>query len=236
MDDAQPNSEQIKKNIPSLSQATISNFLNAFKGTEQIPTHIDKSLLSSHSGATQSAILNTLKFLGFISEDGKPQELFYEYVTADKDARPAVWRKLLTQHYDFLLNHVDIERTTSALVADRFRSQNISGDTVRKAVTFFLHAAKAANMKVSPHVKAPRLPGRLSGSRPRSQVRQEQAPADPNNGGGASKTGTNQNAHEDRPLSYQLVDILDGNMTREEQDAVWTLIRFLKAKEAEKAE
>lgn len=232
----QPNTESVKKNIPALSHATLSNFLDAFKGTEQIPTHIDKSLLSTQSGAIQSAILNTLKFLEFTTEDGKPSEMFYEYVATEKSERAAIWHKVLTKHYDFLLSHVDIERTTSALVADRFRTQNISGDTVRKAVTFFLHAAKAAGLKVSAHVKAPRLPGKLSG-KSKGQGKQDQTAADNNSntgGGRSSSTRTGGGSQDDRPLSYQLVDLLNAGMAEEEQDAVWTLIRYLKAKEAKK--
>jgi hypothetical protein len=229
----QPNQEQLKRYIPALSFGTVTNFLDQFKSPEQVPTHIDKSMFpSTMSGANQTALLSSLKFFGFISEDAKPQEVFYEFVSADKDRRASIWHGLLTTSYSFVLAHVDIERSTSAQVAECFRTQGISGDTVRKAVTFFLHATKTANMKVSSHVKAPRPTRATGGRRGRSADHSKQDTGSLNGGGSGGELNIHT-ARTDRTPYEMLIDILNARMTKEEQDAVWTLIRYMKAKEAE---
>jgi len=225
---AEASKQQTIKGIPSLSFGTLTNFLDQFTSTDQIPTHIDKSMLpSTMSGANQAAVLSSLKFFGFTSEDNKPEQPFYDYAKATKEDRYRIWQSRIAASYGFLLDHVDIERTTSALVADRFRAQGISGDTVRKAVTFFLHAAKAGEVKVSTHVKAPR-PVR---SAARGKSANPKPDGDSGDSGNNGKT-TPPGRIGPRGTPYEmLIDILDARMSEDEQQAVWTLIRYLKNRE-----
>ncbi len=223
------NQETTAKGIPALSLGTLTNFVNNFKTVEQIPTHIDKSMFpGTMSGANQSALLSALRFLGFTAGDNKPLPLFEAYVNASPDDRPVIWRDCVMASYAFVFKHVDIERTTAAAVADRFRAQQISGDTVRKAVTFFLHAAKAGKIKISEHVKAPRPIRGASRSKAGKTDSQGAGAKDAQHSGGG---GQQQRQHIDR-LPHMLVDILNSKMTTEETEAVWTLIRYLKAQES----
>lgn len=215
-----------KRPIPAFSFETFNNFLDEFPNP--MPSHIDRSVFpGTMSGGNRSYILSTLRFFDLIDDAGIPGEDFVALVAADKAARSPIWHRLITDKYRFLLDNVDIERTTASKVADAFRTQGIGGDTVRKAVTFFLHAAKAANLRVSPHVKAPR-----------SHLTRKPKAAASHNGmtdGRPAATYASpvvKRSAERTPYEI-LIDILTAEMTDEEQQAVWTLIRYLKKQDAQ---
>ena len=218
---------------PAGSFETLTNFIDQFKKTP-VPSQIDRSVFpSTMSGGNQSFILNSLKFLDLISSSDVPEPIFHEMVAADKDARMALWAQIVRSRYAFVFDGVDIERTTSSVVIEKFRKRNISGDTVRKAITFFLHAAKAGGVKISPHVKAPRPAP--TGTRPRNKKEtaaggRSTPPAETNNTG--SNTG-HSGVQGETPYEM-LIRILDAEMQTEEQEAVWTLIRYLKKQDANK--
>lgn len=214
----------------SIAYKTLKNFLEIFKDKE-IPSHIDRSVLPpSMSGGNQAYLVSALKFLKLISENNVPEENFHLLVKAEGAERTKILREVLTSAYPFLLNDkdLDIERTTTRVVSDKFKETGISGDTVRKALTFFLNAAKDAEMKVSSHIKTQFSSGKSTRTR-------------------KAATKTENDVHEDKPereeplvekksppkSPYQvLIEILSPDMEEEEQTAVWTLIRYLKKQEA----
>lgn len=212
---------------PYFAYKTLKNYLDTFKSSEDMPSHIERGVMPAKmSGSNQVAVINALKFLGLISDDGVPQPDFYKYVQAEPKEREQIMRDVLTRAYSFLLEHVDIERATSRLVIDRFKAAGVSGDTIRKAIQFFQGAAKDVGMKVSSHIKA-------SHSRSKSQ-RSRKA---------TSSTDLQLLDEDEEDLEYYpviektpyqvLIDILSPDMEETEQDAVWTLIRYLKKQEAE---
>ncbi|HEV7378114.1 MAG TPA: DUF5343 domain-containing protein [Pyrinomonadaceae bacterium] len=218
---------------PYIAFKTLKNYLDTFKSSEDIPSHIERSVMPPKmSGGNQVAVINALKFLGLISDEGVPQEDFYKYIDAEPKVREQLLRDVLTQAYSFLLTGIDIERTTSRIVVERFREAGVSGDTIRKAIQFFQGAAKDVGMKVSPHMKV----AQSQPARPKAQKARK------------GDTRTDEDAlddeGEDRGSEYVpvvektpyqvLIEILKPNMEEPEQDAVWTLIRYLKKQEAKK--
>ena len=131
------------------------------------------------------------------------------------------------------MNDIDIERATTKIVADRFKEQGINGDTVRKAITFFQHAAKEAGMQISPHLKPAAGPRNRI---PRPMKSDSKAkPNVPSNFSDTDTTSTSQNTGNPGIVGspYQLlINILDVGMNDEEQAAVWTIIKYLKKREA----
>ena len=216
---------------PYIAYKTLKNYLDGFKSSEDIPSHIERGVMPPKmSGGNQVAVINALKFLGLIDDAGVPQENFYKLADAEPKEREQIMREVLTHAYSFLLEHVDIERATSRLVIERFKEAGVSGDTIRKAIQFFQGAAKDVGMKVSPHIKA-------SQSRSKTQ-RSRKA---------ASSTDLQLIEEDDDEYSeyypvlektpYQvLIDILSPDMEETEQDAVWTLIRYLKKQEKQEAQ
>lgn len=218
----------------SIAYKTVTNFLESFQDSE-VPTHIDRSVLpSSMSGGNQAYLVSALKFLGLISNTGVTDEKFHRLVKGNKDERAAVWQEILQKSYSFLFTDLDIERTTTTIVSARFKEQGISGDSIRKAITFFLFAAKDAGLKVSPHIKPQQTRSkstktRKTDSKPENEVKETNG----GNNGGEVKGGQEirtDTASTGKALPYQLIDILSDDMSAEEEDAVWTLIRYLKKK------
>lgn len=223
---------------PSLAYKTLTNFLEQFQSSP-IPSHIDRDFLpTSMSGATQASLISALKFLRLIGENGVPEDNLHNLVKATKDERVVIWRGIMTSAYDFLLSNVDIERTTTRIVSDKFKEQGISGDTIRKAMTFLIFAANDAGIKVSPHVKPYHATGKSNVRTRKPESKPEKDSQEETNGSGESDSFKPEVKR--KPISespYQvLIDILNVDMDEEEQKAVWTLIRYLKKQDAKGSE
>lgn len=76
----------------------------------------------------------------------------------------ALWRTLhiqlkrsfslaLTDRYTFVFDTIDVTRASPAEVEKQFRERGIGGSTAERAVAFFLNAADAAGITLSPHLK-----------------------------------------------------------------------------------
>jgi hypothetical protein len=149
---------------PYLSYKTLATLLDGFRASN-VPNLIDRSVLpSSMSGANQALALGALRFLGLVDERGEPQQSLHDLVEHTGPAYTDTLRRVVVEAYAFLLTGLNIERATTRQVEEKFREQGLSGETLRKAITFFLFAAKEGGLKVSPHIKpynsrAPRMPG-----------------------------------------------------------------------------
>lgn len=216
---------------PYFSYITLKNYLDSFKSSVDVPSHIERGAMPpTMSGGNQVAVINALKFLGLISDNSEPQESFYKLVESEGKARQELMREVVQRGYAFLLNHVDIERTISSKVVDRFKDTGMSGDTIRKAIQFFQGAAKDVGMKVSPHIKA----AHTQSARPKA-IRMRKGGI---RGAEALPDDEGEDASVDfipvvEKTPYQvLIEILSPQMEETEQDAVWTLIRYLKKQEA----
>jgi hypothetical protein len=211
---------------PYIAYKTLKNYLDTFKSSEELPSHIERSVMPAKmSGGNQVAVINALKFFGLISDEGVPQQDFYKLVEAESKEREQLFRDVLTRAYSFLLTDLDIERTTSRLVVDRFKETGLSGDSIRKAIQFFQGAAKDVGMKVSPHIKASQSRTKTQRSRKPSGSPDLQLEDD--------EDGDYEYFPVIEKTPYQvLIDILRPDMEEAEQDAVWTLIRYLKKQEA----
>lgn len=222
---------------PVLPFKTLENYIDLLRD-KTLPSHIDRSVLpTTMSGGKQVYLIATLKSLELISEEGVPSEIFHRLVSVEKNERAEIWRKILYKTYDFILNDTDIERTTTKIVVEKFRQQGMTGDTIRKAQTFFMHLAKEAGVKVSPHIKLfvppTRVATKTSKSTPKKEEHFEGESTDEksNTVNGRTDQGSKDKL-QSKELTYQLVDILSPDMEKEEQDAVWTLIRYLKKQDA----
>lgn len=137
-----------------------------------MPQRIDRSTMSSLSGAAQSQLTGTMQYLGLIDGYGNPLPALREYVRTEGAERQAVLRDILTQSYGFLLGEwaegFDLSSATQSQFDGKFKTTGVSGDTLRKAQTFFLAAAQAAGIPISPYIKANRKPMESGTSRPRT--------------------------------------------------------------------
>ena len=214
---------------PYLSYKTLRNFLESLKASG-VSGRIDRSIMpSSMSGANQVLVIAALKFLGLIDEVGIPQDNLHKIVELEKGERAQAYQQALKSAYSFLLKDLDIERATTRQVEERFKDIGLSTDTVRKAVNFFLLAAKDAELKVSPHIKP--YQGTSGGQKTRKGTAKNGQTQQGNETSSSKGVSASQSTTK---ATYQvLIDILSPDMRDDEQDAVWTLIRYLKKKEAE---
>lgn len=230
-----PIKEVSARKPPFLSFTTLTNFLDQFVDST-VPSHIDKSVFpASMSGGNQVYLQNALKYLGLVSEDNVPKDEFHSLVAANEQDKARIWSEILHREYAFLLKDIELDRATTRIVVDKFKEIGMSGDTIRKAMTFFLHAAKAAKLTVSPHIKAPRPVPPTHPKATKNTKKTEQKP----DGSSTQEPArfVNNNSEETGrstqtgPPYQVLIKILSNDMTMDEQDAVWTLIRYLKKQE-----
>jgi len=139
---------------PYVSWKTFIGFVKSFE--QGLPPRIDKSAMSRLSGSAQGQVLNALIYLKLIKPDGKPEPLLERIVESlkseEKEGYQELLRTMLKNAYTFLFDgsgDFDLERSTSAQFDERFRAQQITGETVEKCETFFNFAAKEAGIKVS---------------------------------------------------------------------------------------
>jgi len=167
---------------PYLSFTTLNNFIDGL--AVHMPTRIDKSLMKSMSGASQAALVSALDYLGLRTSDDKPSADLVKLAGVAAADRGPLWKVLITAKYPFLFEgDFDLKRATQGELDERFRSLDISGETIRKCVAFFVAAAQASGIEISPRFRsiksrAPRSPGARTSS-PRRRRRQEPAAESP---------------------------------------------------------
>jgi hypothetical protein len=117
-----------------------------------IPKQIDRTIWRNQAGAVQGQILMALRFLGLVDATDRPTQLLHDYVE-QKEQRKQTMAKVLNGAYPDVIRH-DLTKMTPKMLDDSFDTLGVSGDTKRKAVTFFLKAAKFAEIPMHPLLAA----------------------------------------------------------------------------------
>ncbi len=138
---------------PYMSFETFRNFVLKLN-PHAMPPRIDRSMMIGMAGGTQTALMQLLRQFELIGESNEVQPLLIE-LCADDDAFAEGLRAILNRHYR---EQIELGRRqgTPGQLAESFAASGYSGSTLRKAVTFFLHAAKAADLPLSPHFRPPK--------------------------------------------------------------------------------
>ena len=166
---------------PYVSFRTFHNFLEELRA-QGLPSRVDRSVMAHKSGTIQSQLLLALGYLGLISENERLKALLSEKGARRQEIR----REMLEDAYEFFFDSgLSLERATSKEVEEVFRSTGASGETVRRAISFFLRQAKQAGFKVSPYIK----PHRNKSQKPRSQSPPAEDRAKTPGNGGSLETG-----------------------------------------------
>ncbi len=132
---------------------TFTTFVKSLEG-RVLPNRVDRSLLKSYSGSIQTQLIGSLRFLRLISDDGTIEAIFRNYIEADEQARRDLAETIVETAYEFLFQNArfNLANATSAQFQEAFKSTGVTGETVRKAQTFFLQMAKEAGIAISPHL------------------------------------------------------------------------------------
>jgi hypothetical protein len=142
--------ENGKQAAPYLPFKTFMGALDQFN--HGVPPLIDRGIWRTQPGGTQGLIMGALRFFDLIDDSNRPTTLLHR-VVATKDNRPAAIRVMLETSYSALLTH-DISKMTAKMLEDGIEQYGVSGETRKKAVTFFLQAAKYADMPLSPFLQS----------------------------------------------------------------------------------
>lgn len=140
---------------PYLSYRTFRNWLEGQKaGTH---ARIDRTVLRNMSGMIQSQLLSALRNLGLTDADGKPTQQLEKLSMSDGPERQKILREVLKSSYPFMFSEgFNLQTATPGMIKEQFEGAGVSGDTIRKCVSFFLFAARDAGLQLSPSVKTPR--------------------------------------------------------------------------------
>lgn len=144
-----------KKIPPYVSYKTFTNFVEGLKNA--MPGRIDRSVMSSLSGAVQSQLASSLDYFELITGSGRPTEKLARLVNWEGAQRKHLLREMLASAYAFLFKNLDMQNATTRQLQEEFSRVGASGDTVRKCINFFLAAARDSELQLSPYFKKTRL-------------------------------------------------------------------------------
>ncbi len=128
-------------------------FLSAIEALEHgIPKKIDRTIWRTQAYVVQTQIIMALRFLDLLDDEDTPTAKLHELVDK-KDDRKKVLHNILVDAYRRIVN-LDLTKTTPKMLDDEMEAYSVTGDTKKKAVRFFLQAAKYVDMPLHPLLKA----------------------------------------------------------------------------------
>lgn len=141
---------------PYVSYKTWQTLLETLK--RFVPEKLDGSYFREalFSGSSAKKLRTTLLFLGLINYDNVPTPTLLRLTRVlqgtSQEEKSFVLRDIVTSAYSFLFNDdLNLERATSGQLTERFEKFGVKGNTLRQCLSFFLHIAQDADIKLSPH-------------------------------------------------------------------------------------
>lgn len=145
--------DEPKSNYPYTSFRTLLNLLDRFQREGGVPTRLDRGVLLGMAEGAKTQLIAALRFLGLINAAGESLPEFGG-LAMNESERPQLVAALLRRHYSKQVA-LGAKPSTQKQLEESF--EGIDGDTRRKAVAFFLHAAKYGQVQTSPYFKTPRV-------------------------------------------------------------------------------
>jgi len=142
-----------KTQLPIISYKTLRSFFERLR-VASIPPRIDKTIMATMSGAGQSQMMIALRALGLIDRQGTPTESLKAMVDAlGGEGYKSELLKVLKSAYPSLFSsEMNLGSTTPGHLKEAFVAIGLQGESARKAMAFFLYAAKDAGIALSPHL------------------------------------------------------------------------------------
>lgn len=141
--------QEIRDTVIAAPYLPFKTFLGSLDPFSQgIPPKIDRTLWNQ-SGFVQGLIMNAYRYFHLVDTNSKPTPQFQQLVKSKNESRKAEIKKLLAVGYPEIVSMHDLATMTPKMLDELMEKYNVSGDTKKKAVTFFLQAAKFAEMPLS---------------------------------------------------------------------------------------
>lgn len=176
--------EAAKQSAPYLPFKTFMSALDNLN--HGVPPIIDRSIWRTQPGGTQGQIMGALRFFNLIDDANKPTENLKRLVEK-REHRQAAIRALLEWGYAKLIAG-DLTKMTAKMLEDGIEQYNVGGETKKKAVTFFLQAAKFADLPLSPYLQA-QIRATPGSRRRRKKEDDGELPSDSTSNGAAISAG-----------------------------------------------
>jgi Family of unknown function (DUF5343) len=222
-------SEQAKstRTPPYTSYRTFKTFIEDLR-ERGVPSRIDRSVLTRFSGVVGSQLMHALRFLGLIEDHGRPTQRLKELVNAHGAGHwPEKLLELLRKEYAPMFA-IDLETATPSHFNEAFRKAFPAADAVvQKCVTFFLYAANDAGVTISGRVLKGRKPRSPT---PRSKHASAHAPSREFEAGTERPQPDTSRIEGKKPSEILLMHLDPNEMDEEQQAAVWTLLKYFKAR------
>lgn len=142
---------------PYMSFQTFWNFIGEL-GDKPLPPRIDRSLMGTKSGTDQANLMMALTSFRLTDEQYNVLPQLQALTSATGEERKGILAKMVATHYVEPMR-VSASHGTQKDLDDAFTANYpsiASADTRRKAITFFLHAARTAGLDLSVHFQKTR--------------------------------------------------------------------------------
>jgi hypothetical protein len=216
---------------PYTSYRTFKTFIEDLH-EHGVPSRIDRSVLTRFSGVVGTQLMHALRFLDLIEDDGRPTQRLKELVNAHGAGQwPEKLLERLRQEYAPMFA-IDLETATPSHFSEAFRKAFPAADAVvQKCVTFFLYAANDAGLKISGRVLKGRKPRSLTPRRKPAKPAFAPPPIKELEGAPQPQpTAPGPSIEGKKPSEILLIHLDPNEMDDEQQAAVWTLLKYFKAR------
>ena len=135
---------------PYVAFKSLTNFLD-WLAEVGVPDRIDRSFWGQKwSGGYGVQLMAALRFLGLMTAEDSPRPEL-ETMANDVAERKRLLASIIVDRYGEVLDGLDLERATAGQLTERFRRYDVAGETLRKCVMFFVHAAQYCGIPLSSH-------------------------------------------------------------------------------------
>ncbi len=144
--------EEGKKATPA-AYLPFKTFLSSIDALEHgVPKKLDRTIWRSQSGIVQGQIMMALRFFGLLADSDEPTPALHRLVESPEKRKEHI-EALLRHAYKNIID-ADLTKMTPKMLEREMEQYNVSGDTRRKAMAFFLRAAKYVDLAMHPLLMA----------------------------------------------------------------------------------
>ena len=173
-----------------------------------MPDRIDRSVFDSKfSGTATSQITSALRALKLVDADGRPTEALYLIARTEGEEHHKVLEQVLKNYYMPVFK-LDLEHATKAQFREAMREFGCTESMLVKSETFFIHAARHADIPLSPYLKSNRKAGTRSRAGSRSQRNGTRLPSvdDPSEPAPTAAIEIDSASQTMRELAFRVLD------------------------------
>jgi len=131
-----------------VSWATVEGVLKQL--SQALPHQIDRSVFPGLSWTVQNQLLAAMKFLGLTDDTGKPTAMLSTLVEGDEKARREYFAEILKDRYAELFKLDLLKASPLQIQQAMTQFYGVSGDTLEKAMRFFVSATEYSGIAISP--------------------------------------------------------------------------------------